>query len=77
MQESVATPTPKKAEYTCEDATFGGRVCGMPAYYLASYGGGDSVPLCLPHIMLELEATRHEVDIQQQEWVITVVQEKI
>lgn len=45
----------------------------MPAYYLASYGGGDSIPLCLPHIMLELEATRLDNDVQQQEWVITNV----
>lgn len=71
-QSAQSTPTEKNS-YTCEDATFGGRVCGMPAPYLASYGGGDSVPLCLPHIMLELEATRLDNDVQQQEWVITAV----
>ena len=77
MQEYVETPTSPsqqpqtRTEYTCEDATFGGRVCGNPAPYLVSYSGGDSVPMCLPHIMLELEAVRLEVDHQQQEWVIT------
>lgn len=56
--------------WTCEDATFGGKVCGMPAPYLVSYGGGDSTPMCLPHIMLELEAAKND-SVQQQEWVIT------
>lgn len=66
------TEQPQPPEtYTCEDATFGGKVCGMPAPYLASYGGGDSLPLCLPHIMLELEATR--LENQRQEWVITPI----
>jgi hypothetical protein len=73
LLESAENPVPQSQsnKYVCEDATFGGRVCGMPAYYLASYGGGDSTPLCLPHIMLELEATRLDNDVQQQEWVIT------
>lgn len=72
MPESVETPTPlAQPEFGCEDATFGGRVCGMPAPYLVSYGGGDSVPMCLPHVMLELEAVRADKDYQQQEWTIT------
>jgi hypothetical protein len=74
LPELDVTPIPQNPpnKYVCEDATFGGKVCGMPAYYLASYGGGDSLPLCLPHIMLELEATLHDVDMQAQEWVITI-----
>jgi hypothetical protein len=75
LPESDANPIPQNPpnKYTCEDATFGGQVCGMPAYYMASYDGGDSVPLCLPHIMLELEASRLDPVHQQQEWVITYV----
>lgn len=69
--EDNPVPQPQPNKYVCEDATFAGKECGMPAYYLASYGGGDSLPLCLPHIMLELEASRCDPDFQQQEWVIT------
>jgi hypothetical protein len=58
----------------CEDATFGGKVCGMPTHYLVSYGGGDSLPLCLPHIMLEFEAAYKEQDYPRQyEWTVTYI----
>jgi hypothetical protein len=58
--------------WTCEDVTFGGKVCGMPAPYLVAYngGGGDSTPMCLPHVCLELEAAKND-SVQQQEWTIT------
>ena len=67
LDESAETA----AKYTCEDVTFGGMVCGMPAYYLASYSEGDVVPLCLPHLMLEMEQVRLDPVHQQQEWTIT------
>lgn len=64
------TATALTNKYVCEDATFSGKTCGMPAYYLASYSEGDAFPLCLPHLMLELEAVRLDPVHQQQEWVI-------
>jgi len=66
-EESAATATTPEL---CESAVFGG-TCKQVAHYLVSYGGGDSFPSCLAHIMLQLEETRTDPDFQHEEWVIS------
>ena len=65
--ESAATA---KTPELCEASSFGGP-CKSPAHYLISYGGGDSFPVCLAHIVAQLEEVRNNPDFQKEEWVIS------
>lgn len=68
MDESAAT-VPEK--FTCEVGYGGNAYCGIETHYLASYGGGDATPLCMGHLMVEIEQSYRDTGYQQQEWVIT------
>jgi hypothetical protein len=69
VNERKLEPVPQPEQ--CEIPLFGGGKCIVPAYYDVSYGGGDSTPMCLPHIIHGMEEARADPGYQQQEWVIT------
>lgn len=44
--------------------------CAVETNLEYSYGGGDPIPLCLAHILLEIQDLSQPQDIQEQEIVI-------
>ncbi|HTD19342.1 MAG TPA: hypothetical protein VK667_07400 [Ktedonobacteraceae bacterium] len=43
--------------------------CGQSTDLLVSYGGGDKIPVCIGHLVLELVSPK-DPDFQQQEWTV-------
>jgi hypothetical protein len=68
---SEEKPEPQPERWDCEVPLYHGAKCIVPAYYDVSYGGGDSTPMCLPHLIHGMEEARADPGYQQQEWVIT------